>query len=267
MKKYVLVLIALGLAACAHKETATTALNNDNNSMATQEHESFRLPAASQGVDLYTMNEDGLKTINFDRCKGVARLVRDNGALVLQIRDSNCANVVTEFGEWKLNGEGNDGRYIDVTLKEETERTAKIIVASNKYISSHGDEGNADVFFIKIKPKAQMTTLNLNWSSSTGEANLKRCHGTVRAKISNGQLNVIFSDLELCNLFDILSNEGSSVGYDAKEIQKSRDGFSGSFTIPKKFVQVGANAVIVQVYSRYGASEKVKLLFQGSRND
>lgn len=261
MKTFLVALLAVSFFGCAHSPSSDAPKNNEM-AMTEAPEVPMRTPAAD--VEMYTLSESR-PSVNFERCKGTASLTRVGDRLTLQIRGSNCANLVINGNEeHKLGGTGSDDRFIDVNFNEETDRTVKVTIASNKYIDTNGAKGNADIFFIRVKARIPMTTLNLKWSGDTAEYRLQRCGGTVEAKIANRTLNVIFRDMQYCNLFDILSNEGSSLSYDSKPVQRQGNGFGGSFSIPKKFVDYGTNAVIVQVYSVSGAKERVKLLFNAN---
>lgn len=78
---------------------------------------------------------------------------------------------------------------------------------------------------------------------------LPNCGGTVELKIVNGQANVIFRDVENCSNFDILRTNGEFTDYGNKKLGGADRRRSGSFTIPKRFIDRGYNGIQVALQS------------------
>lgn len=99
------------------------------------------------------------------------------------------------------------------------------------------------------------------------EAYLSDCGGKVSVTKSdqgNGeQLNLVFSGVEKCSNFDILSANGMSANYDDKKIPGNNGDRGGSFTLPKRVIDLGYNNIKVVVRSNTGkTSDTIRLRFR-----
>jgi hypothetical protein len=81
------------------------------------------------GVTLKRVSEG--QVVRLERCGGLAKLTRVQGDLTLQIRGANCSNLRTNLGGWKLNGDGNGQRWIDVRFDESTPGDKMVLIVSN----------------------------------------------------------------------------------------------------------------------------------------
>lgn len=87
---------------------------------------------------------------------------------------------------------------------------------------------------------------------------LPDCGGTIQVKKSgngNGeQVNLIFRDVKQCSNFDITSSTYQTETYKRKKIG-TEGNRSGSFTIPKRFIDGGVNSISIVVRSNSGKTQ------------
>src|SRR5437868_4393982 len=112
------------------------------------------------------------------------------------------------------------------------------------------------VLFVGVVVTASAFASNLTLTIGD-EARLVECGGIVRVTKSpqgNGeQLNLVFRGIEKCSNFDILSSNGDHVDYDDKKIQEQGAGVrGGSFTLPKRVLELGYNNIQIVVRSNSG---------------
>jgi hypothetical protein len=92
---------------------------------------------------------------------------------------------------------------------------------------------------------------------------LPNCGGEATFKVENGQANLKLSRIQNCSNFDIVGNDGVSLQYDNKKIGQEGNR-SGSFTLPRRFIDLGVNGVKVIVRSNSGKTkDELKLVFIG----
>lgn len=80
-------------------------------------------------------------------------------------------------------------------------------------------------------------------------AHLPNCSGIVELKIAGGNANLIFRNVVNCSNFDITNSNGDLVDYTNKKLGGGDRDRSGSFTIPRRFVDWGHNGIIVSLQS------------------
>lgn len=90
------------------------------------------------------------------------------------------------------------------------------------------------------------------------ETRLPSCGGFVEIKKSpqgnaGEQVNMVFRGVQNCSNFDIVAANGENVTYDKKKIPGPNGDRSGSFTIPKRALERGWNAIKIVVRSDSGA--------------
>lgn len=90
---------------------------------------------------------------------------------------------------------------------------------------------------------------NVVLDSYTTYARLPNCSGTVELKIAGGNVNLIFRNVVNCSNFDITNSNGDFVDYANKKLGGGDRDRSGSFTIPRRFVDWGHNGIIVSLQS------------------
>jgi hypothetical protein len=99
---------------------------------------------------------------------------------------------------------------------------------------------------------------------------LPSCGGTVETSRNNGSVNLVFRKVKDCSNFDILSTAFGilDADYKAKKIPQDSTGLrTGSFTIPKIYIDRGINAIRVVVKSNSGAhSDTIDLVFVSGPN-
>lgn len=259
-------LTAASLFGCAHSQTTPET----RNPASAEELEYFDI-GPGDGTSVTFLQEGTTKsTANLDRCKGQATLLRLNGQLTLRITNSSCANVLTKFGQWKLNGTGNSGRYIDVKLSGEP-GWHEITVGSNAFVTAKKQgktDGNGDVFYVYVPVK--MVPLELRNKAGHAVVTFKQpsnggCGGTIEGTKQNGVVNIVVRNTH-CALFDILSANGDSISYDAKPLQYNKNTrlYSAGFTLPSKYYGWWNTGIQVKVYNAYGAEERVNVTFNNN---
>lgn len=97
-------------------------------------------------------------------------------------------------------------------------------------------------------PGWERFTLN-SW---TTWARMNNCGGTVEFKITHGQGNLIFRNVQNCSNFDIAYANGSKTNYPNKKLQGENQNRHGSFTLPKSVIDWGYNEVVVVLKSNSG---------------
>lgn len=97
-------------------------------------------------------------------------------------------------------------------------------------------------------PGWERFTLN-SW---TTWARMSNCGGTVEFKITHGQGNLIFRNVQNCSNFDIAYANGSKTNYPNKKLQGENQNRHGSFTLPKSVIDWGYNEVVVVLKSNSG---------------
>lgn len=218
----------------------------------------FAFAQRDTGVSIKRVSEGQI--VRLERCGGTARLTRVQGVLMLQVRGANCANLRTNLGGWKLNGDGNGERWIDVRFDETVPGDKMVLIGSNSYIDSRGSDGNGDYLTVNVKAKA--TVLNLTRQTQTREIKLQHCNGSIQASIANGRVVVDVSNSG-CSKFDIESNSGDRVKYEVKNIPEVsiEEGYSGNFTIPQRFYDRGLNGIVVRLVSPRLVEERILIQF------
>lgn len=251
----VLPLAALLVASTACSNFKSTEKVAD---MAQPEADRSVAQIQGEGISFRTVSEG--QTINLSRCGGSAKLTRVEGALTLQIRGATCSNVRTSKGTWKLNGNGQNDRSINVKFDDSTPGQRMVLIGSNAYISSNGSDGNGD--YITVKIPAKRVTLNLTKSVETKEYKMENCNGSVSAAISNGKVTIDISNSG-CSKFDILSSSGDNVKYPVKDIPfvSLEAGYSGNYTIPNKFYDRGLNGIVIRLVSPRLTEEQILVKF------
>jgi len=254
----VLLAVATGCAQTGKIENARIPANAD---------EIFVEEVVTTNISVLNLRENGGSNNGpLVNCGGHATVLREGTNLKLKIRDSNCGSYnVNGSDESRLTGEGNNGRGLDYNLKQTPGSTQEVTVGSKKFFDTNGRDGNADRVrvYIAAAPAANRVTLDLrNWTGESKEYRLPNCNGSIRASIENNKVNIKISDTN-CGLFDILSNEGSSLSYDAKSIPSSSYRYGGSFTLPTKVYagNYGYNGVMVRIYNRGGNDDRVLIKF------
>jgi hypothetical protein len=224
----------------------------------------------------YQRLQEGVKTyVRLDHCQGYAQLseTRIGGRRlpVVQFRNVTSCSKISIDGvrqSEKIGRSGQNG-YADIVVYETPGRNVHFItLQSGSGRTSDTVEVVSYGNYEQPAPPQQRANVVLDFGylgSAFGvekSANLFDCGGTVTAKVIEAQqLNLVFRDLESCSKFDILSADGYSVDYDTKSLQRSRrGGFSGSFTIPKRFIDAGRNAIKVVVKSNTGRHDDVILV-------
>ena len=119
-----------------------------------------------------------------------------------------------------------------------------------------------DTIVVKVKAKSSLPS-NVMFMDSNDKKSLKQCAGTIKTQVNNGKLNIVFNKVENCSNFDILNSNGDKVAYDNQKIQQNASGSrSGSFTLPKRVIDLGTNTVYIQVKSNSGkTSDTVAIRF------
>ena len=86
-------------------------------------------------------------------------------------------------------------------------------------------------------------------SANTPPRVLPECEGTVETHVDNGTLNIEFHNVKECSNFDIVNANYEPTDYPNKKLQGKNQDRSGSFSIPKRYVELGRNQVIVMIHS------------------
>ncbi len=218
------------------------------------------------------MDADDLATL--PSCGGVIQTEISNDQSTLNLALSNvvnCSNfdIVSANGEkvsfpnQKLNG-SNRARFgsfsIPSSLIELGSNTINIILKSNS--GKHSDTVIVTVQQVPSKPiptKPAPKTATIYMTSTSLNA-LSVCGGTVQTKVSNRQLNVIFTNVANCSNFDIVGANGEKVEYPNLKLG-GRDGArSGSFTLPESVIEYGLNTVRVLLKSNSGQTSELVVI-------
>lgn len=237
MKKFALLFAgAFGLlvSACSHSPSMS---GGEVKTYEAQANWDFRQPQNDTGHAHITFDtHGGRNSAVLPRCGGTASLFSDGSKWWLKVSNSQCANlVINDASAQKMDGEGQV-RSADVWMTGASDRavTHKIVIRSNS-------GKNSDTIRVTIRPSIP-TARNGDW------VRLSDCGGDVQVVVQNGQVNLKFKDVRSCNIFDIVSDNGETTVYPAKEFP----GSSASFTLPKRVMEFGFNRVLIQVRSKSG---------------
>ena len=269
LSNYLIPLLALGFAGCAHSsknENFARTPANDDDIFVSPDLMGFdpspdNVEQDRMGVSHTVLQErGGRSSAPLERCHGKATLGRENGQLMLHITGAGCSNVITKYGIQKLRGKGNTNRSIDVAF-DSSPGWHQVTIGSIEFVNKQGTSGNGDNFYVYIPTQA--VSLNLNSSGVTRDYHLPNCNGAIRAKISQGVVNLIVAQ-STCAYFDIVANDGSTIKYDARPFPAQSRGYGGSFAIPARFYRVdgnGNNYVQIRLYTPYFYEDRVAVSF------
>lgn len=226
---------------------------------------------AETGSGYNTLSEYGRKSVSLEHCGGVAtlsqRYVDGQTRPVLTFsRVKDCSNIKID-GEkrGKLDTDGNN-RSGEVVVYESRGTNVHIVTLSS---NSGATEDTIRVETYKEQPSSgRNPSANIVFDfgffgSVLGlekSASLRDCGGNVTVKVDLEQVNLVFREVQNCSKFDILGSNGESVDYPRKSLNDSRAGYSGSFTIPQRFIRGGGNAVKVILRSNTGFHDEVILI-------
>lgn len=258
-----LVLFLVGFVGCAQfpkNETSSARVP------ANVEELDIAAAPAPANISYVTLQEKGgQNNAALENCGGHATLKRDSNKLMLLIRDANCGSYSTKNGiERRLDGSGNNGRSIDLLVQEVPGTTQEFTVGSGAFFDK--GTGNADRIFVTIPSASTFQKLDTrNVWGETQTIRTPNCHAEVYAKIDNNskQLNIVVKHSD-CSMFDILSNEGVSLRYDAQPLQYSSNiGYNASFTLPKAVYNdnYGYNGVMIRFYSPGRQDDRILVQF------
>ena len=228
---------------------------------------------AETGSGYDVLSENGNRTAKLEHCKGYADLdetYADGRRLpVLKFRGIQDCSIISIDGvtqREKIERRGGIG-YADVTIFETpgrnehtvTLRSGSGATSDTVRVISYGERPRTS------QPRANITFEFGGWSTIFGgeqSARLRDCGGLVTARLTDGDtLTLVFSDVQSCSKFDILSADGDSVNYPQKSLQANRRGdFAGSFTIPRRYIDAGRNSVKVILKSNSGKTDEVILI-------
>ena len=237
MKKFLVLFVGvfgLVVGACSHSPSMS---EGEVKTYEAQANWDFRQPQSDIGHSLIVFDtHGGRNSAVLPRCGGTASLFSDGSKWWLKVANSQCGTLVINDGsKQKMDGQGQV-RSADVWMTGDSSRavTHKIVIQS-------GSGKNSDTIRVTVRPTIP-TARNGDW------VRLSDCGGDVQVVVQNGQVNLKFKDVRSCNIFDIVSDNGSTTVYPAKEFP----GSSASFTLPKSVMEFGFNRVLVQVRSRSG---------------
>lgn len=232
---------------------------------------------AETGSGYDILSEDGTRTATLEHCQGTARLTERyvDGArrpLLTVSGVKNCSNIEIngeDAGKLKTSYDGSQTAEIviyersglnvnTVRLSSNSGRTSDTIK-----VRSFGDKKQAPSQ--SSNPPANLVLDFGLFSSALGieqAAYLPECGGIVRAKVLDAErLNLVFENLNSCSNFDILRANGDRTDYPNKKLQQNRNGdYSGSFTVPARFTELGNNSIKVIVKSNSGKHDDVILI-------
>jgi hypothetical protein len=225
-----------------------------------------------------TVRMDGNDFASLPECGGVIQTKISDGATQLNLifkNVSQCSNfdIISANGESvnypNMKLQGKDGSRagsftIPSSLIEYGSNTIRVKLNSNSGKTS-------DTIIIKVRetggypypipaprpipnpPSGGGNHGSTIYMSSNDYASLGECGGVVQTKVSNyTQLNIVFSDVSQCSNFDIISANGESVDYPNMKLQGQNGSRSGSFTLPKRVIDIGGNTVRVRLKSNSG---------------
>jgi len=205
-------------------------------------------------------------------CGGVVQTKIANGATQLNLVFSNvsqCSNfdIVNANGSkvnypnQKLQGQNQNrsGSFtIPASLIEMGSNTIRISLQSNS--GAHSDTIIVTVRQVPSYPVPTPGRSTTVYMTSTSVASLGACGGVVQTKVSNGQLNIVFQNVQNCSNFDIVSANGERIDYPNLKLQGVDGSRSGSFTLPKKVIDFGGNIVRVQLKSNSGQTSDLLVI-------
>jgi hypothetical protein len=204
-----------------------------------------------------TVYMDANEYASLPDCGGTVQTKIVNGATQLNLVFSNVVNCSnfdilrangssTSYTAKKLGGQdrSRDGSFtIPSDLIDNGNNTITVRIQSNS-------KKTYDTVIVKVRQVTSDSGRRGSVSMSSNDyASLDACGGTVETKVSNGQLNVVFKNVQDCSNFEIVSANGDA--YDGKEykLQGSEQNRSGSFTIPQKAIEWGLNYVRLRLQS------------------
>lgn len=222
---------------------------------------------AATGSGFERLQENRKTSTTLDHCKGTAELdqayVNGQRLPLLKFRDVTNCSIITIDGiqlKQKIERVGRFGQA-DVLIEEVPGKNVHVVTLES---GSGQTSDTVEVVSYGSQPQqsANISIQFSGWSTLLGGEVTKRlydCGGEVTARLQDGEtLTLIFRDVESCSKFDILSADGDSVNYPTKSLQAKRDGnFAGSFTIPKRFIDAGKNAIKVVLKSNTGKHDEV----------
>lgn len=232
----------------------------------------FNVNAAGPGAGYDVLEEGKLTQARLEHCGGWATLqqtyVGGKRLPLLVISGStNCSRIDIDG---RAEGKLEQGRA-EVVIHERAGLNVHVVSIYSKsgktsdtvkvvsFGQGHGHGGHH-----KPNPQANIV-FEFGWASAilgnAKWARLNDCGGLVEAAVENSQVNLKFSGVNSCSKFDILGANGESVNYPTKSLQRARTGeFAGSFTIPRKYIDAGNNAVKVILKSNTGKTDEVILI-------
>lgn len=216
-----------------------------------------------------TVYMDGNDYASLPSCGGVVQTKISNYNTQLNLIFSNvsqCSNfdIVGANGQrvnypnQKLQGQ-NQARYgsftIPATLIDYGTNQIRISLQSNS--AKHAD---TIVVTVRATPSYPIPTPSRPATitmSSRDYRSMSYCGGTVQTTVTNGQLNVVFRNVQDCSNFDIVKANGERVDYPNLKLQGQNPNRYGSFTLPKSVIEFGLNTVRLSLKSNSGKTSEM----------
>ncbi len=211
---------------------------------------------ADPGQGSHRLSVQGNRSARLSYCGGTAQLNEGwLGGLTLRFDDVRDCSVIALNGRAvdTLSNVGSGGNGSATLSLPRGSRWTVDLYSKSRKTSEHFEIVNANN---PQPPTKANVVLDSFWHTSDY---LPECGGSAELKVTNGQANLIFRNLENCSNFDIIGNNGESLNYENKKIGTEQNR-SGSFTLPRRFLDFGLNGVLVVVKSNSGAHADTILL-------
>lgn len=217
--------------------------------------EKFRDPAADTDTDILAVGGQ----VKLEKCggnDGVARMVNQNGRIVIYAKNLECSKYQDDEMRVSQRMTEDRGKFtLAYTVDESKPGWHELEIGSKNYFDANASERRtrdykADIIKFYVAPR--VVVLDLYGSGAeTYDYELKGCKGTIHAKRGkDSSVNVIIENITRCNTFDIVRANGDNLDYSGRPIDHMGEGSSNSFTIPRRFIDFGANGVELRLYRR-----------------
>jgi len=217
--------------------------------------EKFRDPAADTDTDTLALGGQ----VKLEKCggkDGVARMINQNGQTMIYAKNLECSKYQDdEMRTSKRMTE--DGEKFTLAYEVDTDKPGwhELEIGSKNYFDASSSdrrshEFKADIIRFYVPPRVVILDL-YGSGAETYDYDLKGCKGKIYAKRAKDySVNIIIKDVTRCNTFDIVRANGEDLDYSNQPIRHLGENSSNSFSIPKKFIEFGANGVELRLYKR-----------------
>jgi hypothetical protein len=258
MEKLYLILPLLALFSCQSGGMKVAQKYNNWENFTLQS--GSRTPSSDVGSDV--LIENG--RIALEKCggsNGYATMQRNhNGDMIVSVFNVNCNYFKTQFMsvEDKISTyAGNSDKSSSFRVDETVPGWHELVIGSKAFFKNPQPGSKADRIYYYVP--ARTVNVDLYLQDSSNSYAIPGCGGYVRAKISNGAVNVIFSDVQNCDSVTMYK-DGEERTY---QLQNQGHYNGGSYTIPRDFIDFGSNWVNFQIYRKFSSEARIRVNFFG----